>query len=371
MPFGYRDTTNLVLPTGWDAAELQKLTLRDGTTYAQVAADLNAALTAINAEIANDPLWASLCYFTDVPTYTYRVGDTGSMEVHTEYGQPIAQRAATEGHMLPLLTYDAALGWTRDYLRSANMEQIAADIADAARKVRDRFRLSVLTRLLQRGDDSGAAKGLGASGYSPGFATAASATNVDFTPPSVGGTSFDANHEHYVGIAGGVWTTDAFADMKDELREHGHEPPYDFITGPDAETVIRGLNGFVAAPQWGVNYANTVSLAAVDNVADGNGNYYIGVINDFRVRIVRGMPQYYGFAWKSYGTRSLRNPIRIRLEPNERSFRAYAELDPRAGGSWPLAYLVVYATFGVGVGDRTNGTPRYNNGTTWTDGTPT
>lgn len=371
MPLGFRDTTNLVLPTGWDASELQKLTLRDGTTYAQVASDLNAALAAVNAEIANDALWASLCYFTDSATHVYRMGNTGSMEIHTEYGQPVPQRATLEGHMLPLVTYDTSLGWTRDYLRAANAEQVAADIADAVRKVRDCFRISVLTRVLKRSDDSGVTYGLGTSGYSPGFATAASFTNVDFIPPSVGGTTFDADHEHYVGIVGGAWTTEAFADMKDELREHGHEPPYDFIVGPSGESSIRGLSDFISVPMANVGYANTVSVATVDGMADGNGNYVIGVINDFRVRVVRGMPPYYGFAWKSYGARSVRNPIRVRLEPGERSFRAYAEIDPRTGGSWPLAYLMVYATFGVGVGDRTNGTPRYNNGTTWVDGTPT
>jgi len=370
MPYGFRDKSTLVLPSGWDPTELANLRLRDGTTYQQVLNDLEIALTAVNREITNDPLWAGLCYFTDEPTVTYRVGDTGVMEIHTEYGQPIVQRASIEGHMLPLLPYDTALGWTRDYLKRANLEAISADIADAVRKVRDRFRLSVLTRLLQRGDDSGQAKGLGTSGYSPGFATAAANTNVDFTPPSVGGTTFDSNHEHYVAATGG-WAASIFADIKDELREHGHEPPYDLIVSPADEQTIRGLSDFIPVAQWNVNYGATTSTAQLDPNADGNGNYYIGVLNDIRVRVVRGMPQYYSFAWRSYGPRSMRNPVRIRLETGETAFRAYAEVDPRTGGAYPLAYMMVRVDFGVGVGDRTNGTPRYCNNATWSDGTPT
>jgi len=371
MTAGFRDTTLLTLPTGWDATELQKLTLRDGYTYAQVAGDLNAALSAINGEIMNDPLWASLCYWTDMPTFEYRMGNSGAAERHTEYGQPTPYRGVLDGHMLPLEEWEAGLGWTKDYLRKGNREQIGADVQEVVRKVRDRFRQTTLTRLLKRGDDSGVALNLGSAGLSPGFATTAASTGVDFTPPSMGGTSFANTHEHYVGISGGAWTLAAFQDMKSELREHGHEPPYDFITGPSDEAAIRLLTGFVATPQWGVNYASTVSVATVDGMADGNGNYMMGVIEDIRIRIMRGVPQYYGFAWKSYGARSQRNPLRVRLEDGENAFRAYAELDPRQGGSWPLAYLVTRFNFGVGVGDRTNGTPRYNNNATWADGTPT
>ena len=54
---------------------------------------------------------------------------------------------------------------------------------------------------------------------SAGFATAAASTSVDFTPPAHGGTSFDSDHEHYVAIAGGVFTHAVFTDVQDALRE--------------------------------------------------------------------------------------------------------------------------------------------------------
>jgi hypothetical protein len=53
------------------------------------------------------------------------------------------------------------------------------------------------------------------------------------------------------------------------------------------------------------------------------------------------------------------------------SFSAMAEPHPLASGSYPLNYMLVKANFGVGVGDRTNGTPRYVNNSSWANGTAT
>lgn len=191
---GPRDTSLLVMLTGWDATELQNFKLQDGTTYAAVFSQLNAALAALNSEFASDG-FANLFSVTDQPDLEYRVGSSNGFEVHTEYARADPMRALTEGHMLPLIPYDRMLGWTWDYLREARMSQIQADIADAIKDARDMRRKKLLTRVLKRGDDSGSALGLGSSGYSPGFATAAASTSVDFTPPTYGGTSFDSDHE--------------------------------------------------------------------------------------------------------------------------------------------------------------------------------
>lgn len=368
---GPRDTSHLVMLTGWDATELQNFKLIDGTTYAAVAAQLNAALAALNAEFNNDWM-AGLYSVTDQPDLEYRVGSSNGFEVHTEYGRPDPRRAATEGHMLPLLAYDRMLSWTWDYLQEARMSQIEADIADAIKDARDRRRVSVLTRVLQRGDDSGAANGLGSSGYSPGFATAAASTSVDFTPPTYGGTAFDSDHEHYVGIAGGAFTNAVFSDAKSELREHGHEPPYEFVAGPSDETTIRGLTDFTPVAENLVIYGSTQDRARLPMADEGNGAYYIGTIHDFAVKVVAGMPQYYGFGWKSYGRMSQRNPLKVRLFKGATSWQVLAFPHPNGGSAHnPLQDMMLYIRFGVGVADRTNGTARYTNNTTWADGTPT
>lgn len=368
MALGPRDTSSLVMLTGWDAIELKKFQLADGTTYETVAQMLGLAMGGVNAELANAALWSTLVSYTDQPDIEYRVGASISMERHTEYGLPDQQRATTEGHMLPFDAWDFRLGWTWDYLRRARISQVQADIAAGAQAVRNKWRLGLLTRLFQRGDDS-----IGASGYSPGFATTAASTSVDFVPPAWGGQSFTSTHEHYIAITGGAFTVAVFTDIRDELREHGHLPPYDVLIGPSDESTVRGLTGFIQVGQQLVSYGNTTTLATFGAEDDElSGSYYIGMINDCRVRVVPGIPQYYAFGYKSYGANNPKNPLRIRLDKGQSRPAFMVMTDPRSGkGAYPLQNLMVFGEFGVGVGDRTNGTPRYVNSTTWADGTPT
>ena len=374
MSLGVRDTRDLVRYTGWDATELKNFELEDGTTFAAVQQEMTAALGALNAELYNDPVWSGLVSYQNIPEVSYRIGSSNGMERHTEYGLPDAKRAATEGHMLPFIKYDRGLGWTYDYLEDARMDQIQADIADAIKDARDRWRVAILTRLLKRGDDSGDANGLGTTGYSPGFATAASATNVDFTPVTYGGTSFTSDHEHYVGIAGGAFTAAVFTDANAELKEHGHNPPYDFWIGGSDEATVKGLTGFVGTASNLITYGQDTALAnfGQGNQIDMHGSYYIGTISDFRIRVVPGIPQYYGFGFKSYGPNSQRNPVRIRLDKGQTRPRAYMMKHPNANnGYFPFQNMYLFLNFGVGVYDRTNGTARYVNNTTWADGTAT
>lgn len=365
MATGNRDTLSLVMLTGWDATELENYTLQDGTTFATVAAQMNAALGAFNAEIANHPLYSQLVSYTDQPSTEYRVGSSNGFQKHTEYGRPDMARADTEGHMIPLDAFDRGLGWTWDYLRKARMSQIEADIADAIQDARDKYRTQILGRLLQRGDTA-----VGSAGYSPGFATTAASTSVDFTPPSFGGNTFDNTHEHYVGIAGGVHTLAVFTDMRNELREHGHEPGYNYITGSTEQDAIEALTGFTPVQEANIRYGALQDLAAFSEDSVAAGVYPIGILKGFTIWIAAGMPQYYGFGWKSYGANSQRNPLVVRLEKGMTSPSVMAYPDNSAPGpAQPLKGLYLFTEFGVGVQDRTNGTARYVNNTTWADGT--
>ena len=120
-----------------------------------------------------------------------------------------------------------------------------------------------------------------------------------------------------MGIAGGAFTAAVFQDARDELREHGHEGPYEFVIGTADQSTVEGLTGFVPAPSNLVTYGANTNLAQLTNTDSGNGMYYIGTIHDFAVRVVRGIPQYYGFGWKSYGALSQRNPLRVRLQKGQ------------------------------------------------------
>jgi hypothetical protein len=372
---GPRDTSLLALPVGWDGAELEKLELQDGTTYAQVAQELEVAVGGLNNELASDPIWSAAASFTNIPEWEYRQGTSNGVSEFDEYSRPDPRRGDTTGHMLPLKAYDRNLQWTWRYLEQARMNQIEADIMDAIKDFRDIFRKKVLTRVLKASDDTGAALGLGSGGISPGFAHTAGSTGVDFTPPSFGGTNFASTHEHYVPLSGGVWTAAAIKDVRAELREHGHEAPYTlWISASDIDTFTAPLSGFVPVAQWGVNYASTVSLAQGVNggLATPTGAYVLGVIEECQVVVIPGMPQYYGFGFKSYGANSQRNPLKIRLPKGLTRPTVRVMRDPRAGsGNYPLQDLMMFFEFGVGVGDRTAGTPRYVNNSSWSDGTAT
>lgn len=369
MAYGYRDTKSLVNLTGVDASEMRLFQLEDGTTFEEVASRVNLVLTGLNAEIAGDPLWSSLVSYTDQPDVSYNVGNTAGFARYTEYGQPDPQRGEIEGHMLPLVPYDRGMGWTWYYLKNAQMRHIDADLLNMARDLKDLWRQKILGRLFQRGDDSGKANGLGTGGYSPGFATAAASTAVDFIPPKYNGVTFTSDHEHYVGISGGAFTAAVFADAKDELTEHGHNPTFNAIIGKADEDTVKGLTGFTPIAESLVAYGNDTSLAALGTTADVamNGSYIIGTIEDFVVRVVPSIPQYYGFCWKSYGPNSVMNPLRIRLEKGMSTPQFIMKPDER--GANPLFNLMVFGEFGVGVSDRTGGSARYVNSATWADAT--
>jgi hypothetical protein len=372
MALGPRDTTSLVLLTGWDATALKNFQLQDGTTYDAIVAEMRTALGALNAELANHSLWSGLVSYTDEPDIEYHVGASGGFEKFTEYGKPDQQRATTEGHMLPLEPFDRALGWTWDYLRKARASQVEADIAMAINDARDLYRVRILTRLLSRTDGSGVGLGLGSAGLSPGFATTAGSTGVDFVPPTYAGVAFASTHEHYIAVAGG-YVNAVFSDVKAELMEHGHMGPYTYIASSLDEASIRALTDFIPVGSGLVKYGTTVDIANISPDPIAPGVYPIGVIHDVVVYVAPGMPQYYGFGYKSYGRNSQRNPLRIRLQKGMSAPTVLAFPDPRggSGAATPLQNLLLFTEFGVGVGDRTNGTPRYVNNATWSNGTPT
>jgi len=363
---GGRDTRDITLFTGVDATELAKFALLDGTTLDVVAGELDGALTALNSELNSDPFYSGLCYVTDNPQVSYRMGDASTgFGDYDEYTKPDPQRAEVDGHMLPIKARDMQLRWTWDYLRRADMSKIEADIVVAVTAARDARRKAVLNRLLKRGDDSGKSNGLGAGGYSPGFATAAANTNVDFTPPAFQGKTFASSHDHYVFAAASITSAQAIVMMK-TLREHGHLGPYELLISETDESTVRAFTDFVKATdqivQLGANTA-TVNLAAG----------YIGYLTESysRVRIVNGWPANYMSMYKSYGSNSQLNPLRVRVQKGESAFRVQAFPDPRSGGVSPmnpLGSLMLFTEFGVGVGDRTAGTTNRSNAA-WADGT--
>lgn len=364
---GFRDTSSLV-NVGVDDSVLQRYALADGVTYDRLVAELRVVVAGLNGEFIRHPLWSSLISAQDAPNVAaYNSGSSTYADELTDYGRPEPMHAEMAGHMLPLRRPTAALGWTWLKLKDMSFAEGQADIRLAADRMRNTYRRLLFTRLLKRGDDAVS------SGYSPGFATAAANTSLDFTPPSFGGVDFTSDHEHYVAAAGG-WTTTILDDMEAELMEHGHMPPFRLlISNADAATVS-GLTGFVFPTTAVIQASSGTAVALPEDNPTDDGFRFLGSYKNTRIYIAPGMPQYYGFMYRSYGSLSPMNPLRVRTErgysaPTVRVLReATGGVQDAERGVNPLMNLMAYMEVGAGVGSRTNGTTRYVNNSTWADG---
>jgi hypothetical protein len=370
MPIrGYRDLSSNILPAAIDRSVLATMQLRDGVTYDRLVAELEVAVRGMNGEFTRHPLWRSLASFGDAAVVNYSAGTSTYADRFTDYGRPEPMHAERSGHMLPLLPWTSALGWTWSKLKDMSMDEGRDDIRLAVDRMRNRYRQQIFRRLLKRGDDSGATQGLGAAGYSPGFATVSASTNVDFTPPEFGGVTFTAEHEHYNAAAGG-WATAIIDAMEADLMEHGHMPPYRLlISSADAATVA-GLTGFVFPTTSVIQAGSGTAVAVPEEDPTDDGFRFLGSYENTRIYVAPGLPQYYGFGYRKYGDLSPMNPLRIRSEAGFSQPAARVLRDPTAGaGIDPLQDLMLYMEFGIGVANRTNGVAIYANNANWTDGT--
>lgn len=366
MTFQAHDLKYVALPVGWDAAYLENYRLADGITFDRVVVDINAALTMFNAE---RPWYADFITITDEIGVEYPQGDLVT-EGHSEYTPPKPQRTDFTGHMLPVLERDLGFRFTRDFFVKGRMNRVDASIRKGIDAFRQRREYEVVRRALRRTDDTGESKGLGSSGISPGFATAAANTGVDYIPSRYGGQSFDSSHEHYLSYAAASLATGLKA-MIGHLREHGHPSPYElWLSSSDAATVA-ALTGFVPIQPVTQLFGQDTARTTVNPNQAGSVPYYIGSYGDGQgfdtwVRIVPRFPQYYYWMGKSYGANDPRNPFRARFDPRWGPEGVLFIADKM---SYPLDDAYLFEAKGIGVGeDRTNGVAMFiDAGATWAD----
>lgn len=362
MTFQAHDLKYVALPVGWDAAYLENYRMSDGISFAQVVGDINAALNLFNAE---QPWYANFTTITDEVAVEYPQGNLET-EPHSEYTPPKPQRTDFTGHMLPVLERDLGFRFTRDFFVKGRMSRVDGSIRaglDAFRQYREQL---IVRRALRRTDDSGESNGLGSSGLSPGFATTAASTGVDYIPPRWGGETFLNTHEHYLSYAAASLATGLKA-MSNHLREHGHQPPFECWISTEDEATVGALTDFVDIQPTTVIYdATTTQTIGVP--AGMTAPRYIGSIYEMYVRVVPRVPQYYYFAAKPHGSGDPRNPFRVRFDPRWGPEGVLFIADKQ---SYPLDDAFLFEAKGVGVGeDRTNGVAMFiDAGATWADAT--
>ena len=364
---GPRDLKNRVLGDGWDASELEKLRTEGDISIEQITNLLVGTVAALNAELLNDPVIGQLFNVTTEPAIEYRTGTTNTVHRFTEYGPEDEQRGDTQGHMLPRLESVYSLGWTWSYLRRARLPQIEADIDGMVNAWRDDWEKALLTRFTKSADESGAAKGLGSSGYSPGFCHAAASTSVDFTPPPWKGKTFDSDHEHYDATnstAAADWQA-AIEAMTLDLAEHGHEPPFTLMISYLDQSTVEGLSAFRPRAVEQIRYGLSQDLALV-------AEEFIGVVDTpsgvAAVSVQNRLPQYSMMMFRSYGVRSPRAPLLVRYAPDMGLVVNF--LRGESYRQFPIEQLLTFGEYGVGVGpDRTNGVCHQMNTASYSDPT--
>jgi hypothetical protein len=348
---GFADLKQTALPTLWDAAEILKARLADGSSIQEMVADLQAVLRMLNNSLLDMAHYADLFAVQDTPEVEYPIGVANGFEDSTEYGVPNPKRGETTGHMLPLKPYDRALGWTMRYLRKARRAKLDADVRSVVVDARSIWQKKLLTRFFT---SAGGTVGTTSNADVP-FVDAQATDTVFIPPESPEGEAFASSHTHWLRHAA---ISDAnLAIAVEHLEEHGHQSPFDIIAARVDAASWTALTGW-KAPEWpGIVYHGS----GVERAAMADLSEYAGYIEtDYgicRLWLTPRVPTAYYGLFRGYGRGDDRNPLRVRIDRNV-GF-GFTLVD----GNWvnlPTHLAVAYAEFGVGVGqDRTNGVGVY------------
>jgi hypothetical protein len=348
MTLGLSDLKNISLPAAWDNTELNRLRLRDGTTYEAIIRDINDALSLINAGLTGGYL-GKLFSLTTEAAVEYRTGASNGFEDHTEYTQPDAKRADTTGHMLPIKKLDRKLGWTTDFLEECRLVQIDADVASMAEDAVNAWEKSIWVRLFKLAEETGKNVGLGTSGVSVPFADGGVGT-ITWTPPphpSRQINAFDSTHNHFLRLNG--ITQANLETAVAHLWEHGYDAPYELIVsladlGSWQNTT--NVTGFVPKANALIQYGQLNDLALVDAaVYQGAVTTKYGSVQLYaNARIPTG---YWGVT-KSFGALDQRNPLRVRWDD---LYGFGVRLVTASVNLYPLVGAIGLMKHGVGVGE--------------------
>lgn len=350
---GFADLKDTALPSLWDTSTIVKAQLADGSTVGELLADLRGGLRILNGQLLDMPHYGNLFAVQDEPTVEYPIGVSNGFTEATEYTPPDPKRGATTGHMLPLTAWDRGLGWTMMYLQDARREKLNADVASALADGKSLFQKRLLTRFFT---STGNTVGSTSNADVP-FADGGSVDSSYVPPDSPEGETFLYTHSHFLGYGTSGITQDTINQSAvdvalEHLQEHGHESPFEIIgSRTDASSWTAVTNW--KAPEWpGVVYhASGVERAAVGEIS----SYFGYVESDYgiaRVWLTPRLPTLHFGVYKAYPQSDARNPLRVRI--NRRQGFGFVDV-PGVYVNAPSQMIVLYARFGVGVGDRVNG----------------
>lgn len=348
------------LPTGVDGTRLAQWAMRDGITYSELANQMALALAQANQAMIDR--WGWLFFITEELMMEYENGGSVTpLDELTDMDRPEPTHGTTIGHMIDLRAYGGAVGGTRRFFRDIRSAKIRAAISTIVRRGVWRFEQKLLTRWLTNTENA-----IGSAGYDVPFVRGTGG-NVDFAPPAYQGEAFTTSHDHYLGV--NLSTPLTFADclnqLAETLQEHGHDAPYTALVSRADIASYAALTKFV----------ELISIPGIiiDRGAESSGNqlfrqgnWEMGHFGDFQsdyglieLRATARIPTAYLGACKSYGSLDARNPLAVRVHPNE-GFGFFVVPETVPDDDTPVKQLDVEFEFGVGVGnDRSNGAAAY------------
>ncbi len=350
------------LPTGVDAATVAQVMLRDGSDFGAFLNDLALAIGDFNQGFVEK--WGGLFSITDEPYLEYPDGGAVTrMNALTDVSDPDAVHSTTAGHMLDIKPYGGALGGSWRFFRDARRAQLEAMIRTIMRQAEDRLEWELLNRLFVDTEYA-----VGTAGYNVGLVRTGG--NVSYTPPKYAGRDF-TSHTHFYGFDSDTAPIKTLADVLDSLAdsvaEHGHEPPFTAIVARADFPTYRGLANYVdfVAPviqmvdKGGATSGASFFATGQPAIANGVAGYYQAPAGLVEIRATGRVPTGYAAIYKSYGQNDPRNPLAVRVHPNQ-GFGAFIVSEAADNRQYPIQKVTIEMEFGVSVGvDRTNGAVGY------------
>jgi hypothetical protein len=358
----------MALPTGVDGQKYAEWQLRNGTSMQQFITQLGTAVGGLNMQLMAS--WGGVFSLVESNVLEYEDGGAVTeMPEITDIDRVDMVHGQTIGHMIDLRVYGRAVGGSRRYFRDSREAQIISTIQTLLRQAEWRFERKLLTRALTNTENA-----IGSAGFDVPFVRGTGG-NVDYTPPAFGGEAFASSHDHFIfNNTGYIELVNA---MIETLQEHGHMAPFDMLVSradvgsyaaedefvkfvaPIVQTIDRGSE--TAGPRFFTSGTPQVANGGLF----GHMQTDYGLVNLYSSARI---PTDYAFAYKAYGTNDMRNPLAVRVHPDEGfGLRIIPSLADEQG--YPVGRINLEMEFGVSVGqDRTNGVAGKQN-SSWTNPT--
>jgi hypothetical protein len=346
-----------------DETRILQWKMREGTTYDTFRSMVAGRLNGLNAELMT--AWGDMMFVTPMDYLEYPNGGavTDFPEI-TEYDLADLYKGATIGHMIDLKAYGKGVGGTWRYFKRTRQGIIQATLGDIVQSGRNSFEKKLLTRAMTNSENL-----LGTAGYDVGFCRGTGGS-LTYTPPAVGGETFLNTHTHFNGFDSGSGKT--FADVLDgiaeHLLEHGHPPPYKVKVSTADVTTYQALTNFgkpisdrIVIVDRGAasSGAQFFERSSIETPPQSGAGYYIGSYvsshGELMLYATARISTGYAFGYKSYGVNDARNPIAVRVDPDQ-GFGLWINEIASNNNKFPVARIQIELEYGISCGnDRTVG----------------